>query len=47
MLGFVSIEAAEREYGVVIRYTGGADRLVRLPEHYAIDADATARLRAT
>ena len=23
------------------------DRLVRLPEHYAIDADATARLRAT
>ncbi len=39
VLGFVSIEAAERDYGVVIRYTGGADRLVRLPEHYAIDAD--------
>ena len=45
--GYVSIEAAEREYGVVIRYTGGDDRLVRLPEHYEIDADATARLRAT
>ena len=24
VLGFVTIEAAERDYGVVIRYTGGA-----------------------
>ena len=47
VLGFVTVEAAEREYSVVIRYTGGDDRLVRLPEHYAIDDDATARLRAT
>ena len=35
--GFVSIEAAEREYGVVVRYVGGADRLVRLPEHYVLE----------
>jgi N-methylhydantoinase B len=47
VLGFVSVESAERDYGVVIRYGGGPDRLVRLPEHYAIDEEATARLRAT
>jgi len=47
VLGFVSPEAAERDYGVVVRYTGGDDRLVRLPEHYAIDEEATARLRST
>ena len=37
--GYVTIEAAEREYGVVIRYAGDPDRLVRLPEHYEIDAE--------
>ena len=35
--GYVSIEAAEREYGVRIRYTGEPDRLVRLPQHYVLD----------
>jgi N-methylhydantoinase B len=43
--GVVSIEAAERDYGVAISYTGG-DRLVRLPEHYAIDHERTGALRA-
>jgi N-methylhydantoinase B len=43
--GYVSIAAAEREYGVVVTYRGGADRLVRLPEHYAIDWDATEQRR--
>jgi N-methylhydantoinase B len=43
--GYVSVEAAERAYGVVVRYTGGADWLVRLPEHYALDVEATERLR--
>jgi N-methylhydantoinase B len=43
--GYVSIEAAEREYGVVVRYLGAAERLVRLPEHYAIDWDATEQRR--
>jgi N-methylhydantoinase B len=36
--GYVSIEAAAREYGVKIRYIGEPDRLVRLPEHYVLDA---------
>jgi N-methylhydantoinase B len=44
--GFVSLDAAEREYGVVIRYIGSVDQLVRLPKHYTIDADATSRQRA-
>jgi hypothetical protein len=43
--GYVSITAAEREYGVLVRYLGTEDQLVRLPEHYAIDWDATGRLR--
>jgi N-methylhydantoinase B len=45
--GYVSIEAAARDYGVVVDYLGGAERLVRLPEHYAIDWDATERRRRT
>jgi N-methylhydantoinase B len=32
--GYVSIEAAEREYGVKIVYTGPADALVRTPDMY-------------
>jgi N-methylhydantoinase B len=43
--GFVSIAAAERDYGVMVRYGGAADQLVRLPEHYALDWEATRRLR--
>jgi N-methylhydantoinase B len=43
--GYVSISAAERDYGVIVRYLGTADQLVRLPEHYAIDWAATGRLR--
>ncbi|HEY8641478.1 MAG TPA: hydantoinase B/oxoprolinase family protein, partial [Candidatus Dormibacteraeota bacterium] len=38
--GYVTLEAAEREYGVRVRYVGEPDRLVRLPEHYVVDADA-------
>jgi N-methylhydantoinase B len=34
--GYVSIEAAEREYGVRIRYSGPPDALVRTPEMYEI-----------
>jgi N-methylhydantoinase B len=43
--GYVSLEAAEREYGVVVRYLSGPERLVRLPEHYAIDWPATEQRR--
>jgi N-methylhydantoinase B len=34
--GYVSIEAAQRDYGVSIRYRGPADALVRTPEMYEI-----------
>lgn len=43
--GYVSIEGAERDYGVVVRYKGREDQLVRMPEHYEVDYEATARLR--
>lgn len=43
--GYVSITAAEREYGVVVHYLGRPEQLVRLPEHYAVDYPATTRLR--
>ena len=45
--GYVSLEAAERDYGVVIRFLGEAKQLVRLPEHYTIDWAATKARRAT
>jgi N-methylhydantoinase B len=44
--GYVSIEAAACDYGVVVRYVGKVDQLVRLPEHYVVDEEETARLRA-
>ena len=39
--GYVSLEAAARDYGVVIEYLGTRDQLVRLPEDYRIDQRAT------
>ena len=44
--GYVSLEAAEREYGVVIRYLGSQDSLVRPPKLYMVDEEATSTLRA-
>lgn len=44
--GYVSVEAAAHDYGVVVRYLGVAGQLVRLPEHYAIDEQATRKLRS-
>jgi N-methylhydantoinase B len=44
--GYVSLEAAERDYGVVIRYVGRQDQLVRPPALYMIDEAATAHRRA-
>ncbi len=43
--GYVSPEAAARDYGVVIRFTGKEDELVRLPGQWVIDAAATSALR--
>jgi N-methylhydantoinase B len=45
--GYVSLEAAEREYGVVIRYLGSQDQLVRPHELYVIDEEATSARRST
>lgn len=39
--GYVSLEAAERDYGVVIHYLGGQDQLVRPPHLYVLDVAAT------
>src|SRR2546423_3922314 len=44
--GYVSLEAAERDYGVVIRYLGNQDQLVRPPELYLVDEEATRVRRA-
>lgn len=44
--GYVSIEAAARDYGVVIRSTQRPDEQIRLPRHLSIDEPATAALRA-
>jgi N-methylhydantoinase B len=43
--GYVTPEAAANEYGVIVRYTGSPDELVRLPEQWVIDEVATAALR--
>ena len=43
--GYVSMEAAERDYGVAIRYLGREDQLVRRPADYQLDPQATGRLR--
>ena len=43
--GYVSIEAAARDYGVAVRYVGREGALVRLPESYVVDAEETGRLR--
>ena len=44
--GYVSIEAAAREYGVVIRSTQRPDEQVSLPRHFSFDTAATTQLRA-
>ncbi|HEY3304510.1 MAG TPA: hydantoinase B/oxoprolinase family protein [Candidatus Binatia bacterium] len=43
--GYVTVEAAARDYGVVIRFTGRDDELVRLPEQWVIDVEETAKVR--
>jgi N-methylhydantoinase B len=43
--GYVSIEAASRDYGVVVTSSKRADEQISLPRHFAIDAEATAALR--
>jgi N-methylhydantoinase B len=44
--GYISPDAAARDYGVAIRFTGIDDELVRMPEQWLIDRAETERLRA-
>ena len=43
--GYVSLQAARRDYGVVIEYLGREDQLVRVPSDYRLDREATEQLR--
>jgi N-methylhydantoinase B len=43
--GYVSLEAAERDYGVVIRSSQREDEQVSLPGHFSIDEEATKAIR--
>ena len=43
--GYITPEAAARDYGVVVRFTGRDDEKVRLPEQWVIDEAATGELR--
>jgi N-methylhydantoinase B len=43
--GYVTVEGAERDYGVKITCSKRPEERISLPEHYAIDWDATQSLR--
>jgi N-methylhydantoinase B len=43
--GYITPEAASADYGVVVRFSGSEDELVRLPEQWVIDEAATRELR--
>jgi N-methylhydantoinase B len=45
--GYVTADEAEKRYGVVVRYSGKPDDLVKLAEHWTIDEGKTAALRKT
>jgi N-methylhydantoinase B len=44
--GYITPEAAEKDYGVSVRYAGKPDALVKLPGDWVIDEVRTAELRA-
>jgi N-methylhydantoinase B len=44
--GYITLEEAEKKYGVAVRYTGKAEELVKLPNCWLIDERKTAELRA-
>jgi len=44
--GYITAEAAEKDYGVSVRYTGKPDALVKLPGDWMVDEARTAELRA-
>jgi hypothetical protein len=44
--GYITAEAAEKNYGVSVRYTGKPEDLVQLADAWVIDDVRTAELRA-
>jgi N-methylhydantoinase B len=44
--GYITLEEAEKKYGVAVLYTGKAEELVKLPNCWLIDERKTAELRA-
>ena len=44
VMGYVTPEGA-RQYGVVVRFTGSENELIRLPEQWVLDEAATRKLR--
>ena len=43
--GYVTVEAAEKKYGVAVAYRGDADAMVKLPKDWFIDSVRTNELR--
>jgi N-methylhydantoinase B len=43
--GYIEAEAAEKNYGVAVRYTGKSNDLVKLPAEWVLDHTKTAELR--
>jgi N-methylhydantoinase B len=43
--GYITPDEAEKKYGVAVKYSGGADDLVKLPENWLVDQKKTAELR--
>jgi len=45
IMGYVSIDSARTQYGVVVNFTGQTTDLVRPPEDYQVDLEATEEAR--
>ncbi len=45
--GYVSLQGAREDYGVAIEYLGREDQLVRMPDDYRLDNQATDQLRGS
>jgi N-methylhydantoinase B len=45
--GYITPEKAEKNYAVAVRYTGKAEELVKLADHWVIDQARTAELRGS
>ena len=45
--GYITLESAKEDYGVVIRFTGKEEELVRLPNQWIIDEEKTQKLRSS